>query len=211
MSRTARPVAGPPRRTARWTGSLAACVFGLAGCAYDDTPMAMKVIDGETGRLLYARMLAEASPASASGFSESEREMLEFAYAKSQEAYGEVLRCLDDGPCRLSSLHAVCDEAADLLAVRRRLAPHLEMLAIAESLSSDRGPLNADRLRLLRAKAMQDGRLSELEEQVLTLATAASLAHGVWALTPEGEKERLRRRSTHAIDEFAQRCEADRL
>jgi hypothetical protein len=189
---------------------VAVCLLVLAGCRYDDTPMALKVIDGETDRLLYARTLLQAAQASAQAApSASERDAIEFAYAQSQHAYAEVLRCHDDGVCRMGSMRSVCDDVTALLAARRTLAPHSDLLAISEMLSADRGPITADRLRLLKAEALRDGRLSELEDAVLTLATASHLAHRAWSLTPQGEKERLERRRTHAIDEFKQRCEAD--
>ncbi len=196
-------------------GLRAALLLGsalVAACSYDDTPMAMKIIDGETDRKLYARTLLEAAqalPGSTTPPTASQLEAIEFAYAQSQQAYAEVLRCQDEGVCRMSSMREVCSDVAALLEARRALAPWSDLISIAEMLSSNRGPMNADRLRLLQAEARRDGKVSDLEESVLTLATAAAAAHAVWSLTPEGEKERLARRRTHAIDEFKQRCDAE--
>jgi hypothetical protein len=184
----------------------------LGACSYDDTPMMMKIIDGETGRKLYARTLlqaAETLPGNPTPPSAEQIEAIESAYADSQHAYAEVLRCHDEGVCRMGSMRDVCTDVAALLEARRALAPYSDLISLAEMLSSNRGPMNADRLRLLQAEARRDGKVSELEESVLTLATAAAAAHAVWSLTPEGEKERLARRRTHAIDEFKQRCDAD--
>jgi hypothetical protein len=184
----------------------------LAGCSYDDTPMALKVIDGETDRLIYARILIDASTAPTdTTLTRGQLDAIESAYDQSQHAYSEILRCHDDGVCRMSSMQAVCTDVAALLAARRALAPRSDLIAISEMLSENKGPMTAERLRLLTAAAERDGGLSELEESVLTLAAAAAAAHSVWSLTPAGEKERLARRRTHAVDEFKQRCDAAAL
>ncbi len=181
----------------------------LTSCSYDDTPMALKVIDGETDRLLYARTLLDAAATPMeSAQSPQQLDAIEFAYSQSQQAYGEVLRCHDEGVCRMTSMRHVCTEVDALIDARRALAPHSDLLSVSLMLSENTGPMNADRLRLLSAEAARDGRISELESNVLTLATAATAAHTVWSLTPAGEKERLERRRTHAIDEFNQRCDA---
>ncbi|MGE4072328.1 MAG: hypothetical protein AB7E72_14250 [Lysobacterales bacterium] len=176
--------------------------------------MALKIINGETDRLLYARTILRAAadaPNRKSALEEEQIESIEFAWSQSQHAYGEILRCQDDGVCRMRSMVSVCEDVTALLAARRTLAAEVDLLSVSEMLSADKGPLNADRLRLLKAEAARDGKISPLEEDVLTLATAVSVAHGIWSLTPEGEKERLRRRKTHAVDEFKQRCDAHAL
>ena len=176
--------------------------------------MALKIIDGETDRLLYAQTILRAAAdlrSNETPLREDQIDAIEFAWSQSQHAYAEILRCQDDGSCRLGSMRSVCADVDSLLAARRALAAKVDLLAVSELLSVDKGPLNADRLRLLKAEAARDGRISPLEENVLTLATAAAVAHGIWSLTPEGEKERLRRRETHAADEFKQRCDADAI
>ncbi len=182
----------------------------LLGACHDDTPMAMKVIDGETDRLLYARTLREAAAAvDAGGTLEPTRlEAVDFAYLQSQEAYARILACEDDGPCRRASLRPLCADVAALLAARRSLAAQSELLGVAEQLSADKGPLTLERVRVLRAQVERDGRTTPLEEDVLALATAAAAAHAVYARTPAGAREAARHRATHAIDEFALRCEA---
>lgn len=193
-------------RSCATTGCLIAATL-LAGCGYDDTPNSLKRIDGEYSRQIYAQTLLDAAKASVNApLQESQVEDIESAYAESQAAYAEILHCQDEGVCRMSSMDSVCADVAALIAARRALAPYSELLSISEMLSENRGPMNADRLRILVAEAERNGGISEFDRQILTLAAAAAAAHGVWSLTPVGEKERLERRKTHAVDEFQQRC-----
>lgn len=181
----------------------------LGGC-YDDTPNRMKVIDGETSRLIYARMVLDAA-AAAQGGRTPDRTLLEQAedgYQQSQAAYIEILNCEDEGVCRRASLRYLCADVAGLLEARKTLAPHSELYSVAEQLSASRGPMTADRLKALKQQIEADGEVSALEADILTLATAATAAHTVYALTPAGARDAERRRRTHAIDEFQLRCEA---
>lgn len=188
------------------------CLLGLlllAGC-YDDTPNRMKVIDGETSRLIYARMVLDAAAAAQDGRA-PDRALLaqaEDGYQQSQVAYIEILNCEDEGVCRRASLRYLCADVAALLEARKTLAPHSEFYSVAEQLSASRGPMTADRLKALKQQLEADGEISALEADILTLATAATAAHTVYALTPAGARDAERRRRTHAIDEFQLRCEA---
>ncbi|MCU0753585.1 MAG: hypothetical protein MUE46_00480 [Xanthomonadales bacterium] len=181
----------------------------LGGC-YDDTPNRMKVIDGETDRVIYARMILDAAAMARSGRAPDRAtlEQAEYGYQQSQAAYIEILNCEDEGTCRRASLRYLCTEVAALLEARSVLAPHSELYGIAEQLSASRGPMTADRLQALKRRIEADGKVSALEADILTLATAAAAAHTVYALTPVGAREAERRRQTHAIDEFQLRCEA---
>lgn len=199
-----RPLRGPAKALA---GASLLCA--LAAC-YDDTPMRLRIIDGETDRPLYARTIRRAADAVRRGGGTPDRrtvEAIEMAYQQSQAAYGTILDCEDEGTCRRRSLRHLCADVTALLDDRRVLAPHSDLFAISEQLSADRGPLTFDRVQALRQRAAQDGSLSELEENVLTLATAAAAAHRVYALTPSGQRDAARYRQSHAIEEFAVRCE----
>lgn len=189
--------------------SLVLSTVLLGGC-YDDTANRMKVIDGETDRLIYARMILDAAAMARSGRTPDQAmlEQAEYGYQQSQAAYIEILNCEDEGTCRRASLRYLCAEVAALLEARTVLAPHSELYGIAEQLSASRGPMTADRLQALKRQIEADGNVSALEADILTLATAAAAAHTVYALTPAGAREAERRRQTHAIDEFQLRCEA---
>ncbi|MCU0753785.1 MAG: hypothetical protein MUE46_01515 [Xanthomonadales bacterium] len=188
---------------------LALSLLLLSGC-YDDTPNRMKVIDGETDRLIYAQMILDAAASARHGhpLDRVALEQAEYGYQQSQAAYIEILNCEDEGTCRRASLRYLCAEVAALLEARKILAPHSELYGIAEQLSASRGPMSADRLQALKRQIEADGEVSALEADILTLATAAAAAHTVYALTPAGARETERRRQTHAIDEFQLRCEA---
>lgn len=189
-------------------------VVGLSACGYDDTPMALKVIDGESSRLLYARILADAAARFGAGqqvATPADIESIESAYQESHRAYATILECADAGTCRWSSMASVCADVDALLQARETLAPVSGLLAISVTLSANQGPMSAERLRLLESEARKDGSINPFEEQVLTLARAATAASAVYGLTPAGAKEKARYRQTHAIDEFARKCAAERL
>jgi hypothetical protein len=195
-------------RSPRW---IIAMFFGtlLGACGYDDTPNAMRVIDGETDRLLYARMvLAAADSVSAGAIPDpATLEQVEDAYAMSQQAYVAVLQCEDDGICRRGSLGAACEDVDRLIAARRVLAPHSDLLGVHEALASG-VPFDADRLRVLVAEARRDGEVSAFEQDVLLLAGAIAGFEALRTATPAGAREAGRRREQRAVDEFAQRCAA---
>lgn len=191
------------------TGAVLAGSLLLSAC-YDDTPMTLKIIDGETDRTLYAQTLLDAASAVRAGQvpDAATREAVEFAYKQSQQAYIRLLMCVEDGPCRWSGLRPLCDDVARLLAAREVLAPYSELLAVSEQLRSDKGPLAMERVQALRTQVARDGRVTALEEDILLHATAAAAAHSVYALTPAGARESARYLETHAIDAFQLRCAA---
>ncbi len=193
----------------RYRPLLALPLLLLCGC-YDDTPNRMKVIDGETDRLIYAKLILDAAAVANRGqtLDRSALEQAEFAYEQSLAAYTEILNCEDEGTCRRASLRGLCADVAALLDARATLAPHSELYGVAEQLSASRGPMTADRLKSLQQQVEADGTVSALEADILTLAAAATAAHSVYALTPAGARDAERRRRTHAIDEFQLRCEA---
>jgi len=197
MSRAVRPAAA------------SVLLIALGGCGYDDTPQAMRVIDGETGRLLYARTLIEAADAVAAGTPPDAKSIaaIEDAYEMSRAAYVEILRCEDDGVCRRSSLAAVCADADRLVAARRVLAPYSDLLAVHESLAGGL-PFDADRLRAAVAKARSDGEVSPFEQDLLLLAGAGAAFQELREATPAGGQDAERRREQRAIDAFRQRCAA---
>jgi hypothetical protein len=182
----------------------------LAGCGYDDTPNAMRVIDGETDRVLYGRTVIEAADAVAAGAPPDAGAIaaVEHAYGMSQQAYVAILQCEDDGVCRRSSLSAVCADVERLVAARRVLAPHSDLLAVYESLASGL-PFDADRLRAAVAKAQSDGDISPFEQDLLLLAGAGAAFQALREATPTGLQEAERHRGQRAIDAFRQRCGAD--
>lgn len=181
----------------------------LAGCGYDDTPNAMRVIDGETDRLLHSRVVLDAAASVSAGrrLDAARLEAVEYSYRMGQEAYVEVLRCEDQGVCRRSSLGAVCTDADALIAARRVLAPHSDLLAVHESISTGM-PVDADRLRVMLAEARRDGGTSALEQDLLLMAAATAAFEEARRLTPSGRREADRRRGQWAVDEFKQRCDA---
>lgn len=188
---------------------LPIALSSLIACSYDDTPNAMRVIDGETDRVLYARMVLAAADAVNAGAVPDAATLaqVEDAYAMSQQAYVAVLQCEDDGICRRASLGAVCDDVISLIAARRTLAPHSDLLGVHEALASG-VPIDADRLRVLVADARGDGEISAFEQDVLLLAGAVAGFEALRTATPAGAREAGRRREQRAVDEFAQRCAA---
>ncbi len=181
----------------------------LAGCSYDDTPQAMRVIDGETDRQRYALTVIEAADAVVAGTALDAEAIaaVEHAYGMSQQAYVAVLQCEDDGVCRRASLSAVCVDVERLVAARRMLAPHSDLLAVHESLAGGL-PFDADRLRAAIARARSDGSISDFERDLLLLAGAGAALQELRASIPSGAREAARRREQLAIDEFRQRCVA---
>jgi hypothetical protein len=195
----------------RAPGWITALLFGtlLTACGYDDTPNAMRVIDGETDRLLYARMVLTAADAVNAGAAPDAATLVqvEDAYAMSQQAYIAILRCEDEGVCRRASLGAACEDVTRLIAARRVLAPHSDALAVHEALATG-VPFDADRLRVLIAEARRDGGISDFERDVLLLAGAVAGFEELRTATPSGAREAEWRRTQRAVDEFAQRCAA---
>lgn len=181
----------------------------LAACGYDDTPNAMRVIDGETDRLLYARMVIDAADAVTAGAvpDTAAMEQVADAYVMSQQAYIAVLECEDDGVCRRASLGAACDDVSRLIAARRVLAPYSDPLGVYEAIAGG-VPFDADRLRVLVAEARRDGEISAFEQDVVLLASAVAGFEELRMATPAGAREAKRRREQRAVDEFAQRCAA---
>jgi hypothetical protein len=181
----------------------------LVACGYDDTPNAMRVIDGETDRLLYARTVIAAADAARAGQAPDAAtiEAVESAYRMSQQAYVAVLECEDQGVCRRASLGAACADVVKLIAARGVLAPHSDYLAVHESIATGL-PFDADRLRLLIAEARRDGEVSNLEQDLLLLAGAVAGFQELRSATPAGARDAQRHREQRAVDAFAQRCAA---
>jgi hypothetical protein len=197
-----------PQRSPHRIGPVLVAAL-LVACGYDDTPNAMRVIDGETDRLLYARTVIAAADAVGAGRvpDAAAVEAVEFAYQMSQQAYVAVLECEDQGVCRRASLAAACTDVFNLIAARGVLAPHSDLLAVHESIAGGL-PFDADRLRLLIAEARRDGEISDLEQDLLLLAGAVAGFEELRGATPAGARDAGRRREQRAVDAFAQRCAA---